>query len=225
MLDSIIHDSESTGKTCPACGVTKPLSEFYAKRNTNAYETYCKPCHTERNKSYNRKPVNVSGEDHEQEVIEVMRSCGIYALPGKASKLYPYLDIIVWGCIRVEVKMAYTQNDNSWIIKFTPVQVDEGINADVIVIVCPAPGNTTYHVLPANHDILYTPDGNLRDSISWTPGASSAHSSYINGTLYQSKDKWGLLEEYRIKFMQQLKSGQYQEDRKNIPNFRQPSLL
>ena len=42
-----------TKKWCQACGYSKPTEEFYMRRHTIGYETYCKKCYNKlSNKRY-----------------------------------------------------------------------------------------------------------------------------------------------------------------------------
>ena len=214
----------SATKTCPKCGKEKTLSEYYKKRS-GAYESYCKPCHRERTSTYEIKPVTVAGEAHEQKAIALLRKKGIYAVPGKASNLYANLDVLAWGCVRIEVKYGY-HDAGGFCWRFTPKQVEQGIQGDIVILIAPFDSGDQYYLLPASNPIFYINGINqLKTGVKWQVGSTRTNTVVTDGMMALHRDNWQLIEQYRQNFVKKLKAGTYQENRKVEPERKQLRLI
>src|SRR5690348_1088427 len=135
--------SNDTTKLCPQCSIIKPVTDFYLTKRQQPTRL-CKVCHHARQKGYKVKPKHQAGHPSEDSTIAEMRRQGIFATSGKASD-YHYVDVVAWGCVRVEVKLAM-KDRNGFTIAFSDDQVKYGIRGDVVVIIIPSEFGDVYYV-------------------------------------------------------------------------------
>lgn len=134
----ILLDDQATmiAKECKRCHVTRPLSEFYLRKNSGHPYSYCKDCtrsvSNEANKKNHDGKVRVSpANPHEKLVMQRLMELGIPVEVGRQSR-----DLRAFGCISIEVKLAmeyYAKNQESFRMNFTPNQISRKM--DIIVLV------------------------------------------------------------------------------------------
>jgi hypothetical protein len=132
----------------------------------------------ERGKAQQRITPDKSRVESENIAIEYLRSKGIYATPGKASK-FSWVDIAAWGAVGIEVKHSkYDELSRKFTFVTTPRQKSQGFAAHLVMLICEYPDRMTYHLFPADHPVFYI-EGRLKTGLvfSLKQSAGSKHSS------------------------------------------------
>src|SRR4051812_27640083 len=106
-----------SSQRCIKCLEVKPVEEFYFQSgSTTKRFKKCKDCIRKeqitcrRSGKVSAPRKMTSGCPEEQIVIEKLNSMGIFAVAGSSSP-YKWADIVVWGCIRIEVKTCVTDSN------------------------------------------------------------------------------------------------------------------
>lgn len=212
-------------KVCRQCHEKKPESEFYIYSSTQKRMPICKVCQLSRTNVKKPAPKEVSGNRHEAIAINHMRVMGIYAAPGKSSE-YRHLDVIAWGCVRIEIKPVLPMFDRTdiWHINFTRRQSKSQLDADVVIVMIPKRDDFEYYVMPAVHSFFRNRKGQILRDILF-----SRH--IVQGsTLYEYRDNWGLIEEVRQSVITRLLNGdtglqEITSPEQTQPEFNQLTLL
>lgn len=211
-------------KQCARCKQEKPLSEFYIRtpynRNSDRpalpgdYISECKTCMRERGKHQRRITPDVSRVESENIAIEYLRSKGVYATPGKASKL-TWVDVAAWGAVGIEVKHAtYDQLLRKFTFVTTPRQQAQGFKAHVVMLICEYPDRMTYHLFPSDHPVFYI-DGRLKTGLvfSLRQSAGSKHSRnrvvMTQSLMDEYENRIDLIWAWVIKTSEALSTGEY----------------
>lgn len=189
-------------KICRNCHERKPEDDFYIYSSSQKRMPICKKCHLIKCNQRKPRPKHISGNDSEFRAIQHMRKLGIYAAPGKSSE-HHFLDVIAWGCVRVEVKPVTRMFDRQdvWRISFSRNQCEKGLVADVIVVMIPAQSDYHYYVLPANHAFFRDTNGKL------IPEMLINRRVLPGSVLHQHRDNWQLIEKIRQEIIDDLKAG------------------
>lgn len=206
-------------KVCRKCGLEKSIDEFYKRSGANGTQSYCIACYNARAATQIRAPKNIAGEQSERDVVSVLLSNGIYATGGKASA-FKYIDVVAWGCVRIEVKSSTLRSNNypddlAYTFGFTANQQKRGIDADLVVLVCLGKTNTqnTYHIFPSNHPVFYK-YGRLKSAVVYSTIKKRPYMRVRGGIamshtlMHQHQDAWHLIEEKRFEISQRLRSGE-----------------
>ncbi len=213
MSDSI------TTQVCRICGEEKPLTEFYVKLNprSKTHWKICKLCWIERSRARHRDVGRnqsagsriFPSTKQEGDVITILHSLGIWATPGKAS-IFPHVDVVAWGCVRIEVKSAALNYKDCFSFRFSARQVREGVKADLIVLMLIRDNNETFHVFPASHPVFYNQNG-LRSSVAYIPRRRPGYQKldyWLTAELLdEQQDAWHLIEQCRLDFANRLQLG------------------
>lgn len=202
-------------KTCSACGDTKPLSDYYIYTSSKKIMPICKVCHRGRNKKYQPVPADSCGVAHQNDLIRILRSMGIYASPGKSSE-YVHADVVAWGCVRIEVKLGASIDKckpHIWRFAFTEKQANGGLVADLIAFMCPngldVGGYTCYLIEPTCPE-LYR-DGKFKPVLTINLGKhrksrQDGRRPLSPELLNSHRDNWQVIEEKRLMI-----AGKYQQ--------------
>ncbi len=211
-------------KSCSICGQDKPLTEFYQRSGTLTPMNWCKVCHQERTHINSRqkesKHKSMAGRVGEQLAISHLLGLGIYAAPGKSSE-FNYVDVVAWGCVRIEVKTSrYTSTGYAW--AFTPEQQRRGIQADLVLLVCTDTVDDidvhTFHLFPVNYPKFRWLNGlhrgQLKTVVMYNPNADDSNRRIHKNSLSpedmtEHKDGWYLIEQFRQQFSDDLRNGRY----------------
>jgi len=157
---------------------------------------HCKPCTSKLNNKYQiKRRITDSGVAHEQELIHKLKSLGYYACSGKKSRSR-WVDVVVFGCIAIEAKLAQSRGKNGNLFIFSDKQAREGVRAEVVVFIIKRDGVTDYYILPASSPVLYDDNGNLKKHVSYTPNSNHGRTSQLMlDTMATAKNNWQLLDE------------------------------
>lgn len=206
-------DSELT-KQCSTCGENKPLPSFY-KHPTGKYgrSHICKECQRVLSRKNKKVDSGKSGVESQQIVMDRLRSLGVYSCPGKDSE-FKYIDVVAWGCVKIEVKTGWSSEDNPHKIQFglkgSITQNHRGLKHSDIVVLCDLTDDEhVFYVFPANHNIFYHPNGKVKTGIVYNRMPTSRHkdsSSPTNEIMTQHVDRWELIEEKRQRYIHAIKS-------------------
>jgi len=199
---------DSTTKQCSKCGETKLLSDFRLRKRKGdpSPYPYCIICQNKEGKNYrvlNRgKNKKASMVESEIRVIAQLKRMGIFATNGKASD-YKRVDVVVWGCIPIEVKTATLDKNGQYVFAFSNNQVERGTQAHFIVLVIlPEDAPASFHVFPSGHPIFYA-NGKLKWRVPYTPGPKGR--SHLSDYLMNKyKDAWHQIEEQRLQISRRL---------------------
>lgn len=200
-------------KTCSVCGADKPLSDYYIWASNKKPMPHCKKCHTTKSNSHAPIPADRCGVAHQNEFIDILRSRGIYASPGKSSE-YAHADVVAWGCVRIEVKHGESidkYSPHTWKFRFTEKQANGGMVADLIALMCPngiGKGYTCYLISPDCPE-LYR-DGKFKPVVTINIGthrkpARDGKGSLTLDLLNAHRENWQVIEQIRTEV-----AGRYQ---------------
>lgn len=194
-------NNDTITKTCRGkCGLVKTLSEFYVHLGyKDGHYSKCKECIKAEQRNRRAPKKQKPGHLSEGEVISLLKAMGVYAAPGKCSE-FNYVDVVAWGCVRIEVKTSTRKTDGTYTFAFTPKQRKNGVRGDLIMLVCKDGDSTTHHLFPSNHSCFYM-NGRLKGGVMFDPVQTrrkSGHGARITAALMkQHQDAWGLIEIYR----------------------------
>lgn len=208
---------DSISKICVVCGQLKPLTEYYRRAGSHLTMSWCKVCHIERGKKQNRVAKHIPAAPAERLVLDKLIKQGIYATSGKLTP-FPYVDIVAWGCVRVEVKSATLRSNHGYAMRyqfaFTAHQQIYGFQADIVILVClnGDKAEDTYHVFPVDFPIFYF-KGVLKSGVGYSPQRKKKERTKIRPSLSKQimddhQDAWHLIEEKRLEISQRLRSGE-----------------
>lgn len=183
-------------KQCAICLEVKSVSDFYMHHASGKHERYCKACKREIQRKYKKYPVNKSGVPHEQDIINLLCSIGIYACSGKRSQ-FRWTDIVAWGCVQIEAKLGLEQRSNTFLFRFTPKQRKEGISGDVVVLMIDNAEQTRYFVLPSNSPVFYKADGSIKVGFSLATESTDIRAKRNQDLILPYEDDWQLIERIR----------------------------
>lgn len=193
-------------KECSKCHVVKPRNEFYTRgKFSNYLSSDCKECAKLKSKNQTKRSRQVSGIASESDVIARFLENGMPALPGKALG-HQWADVVVWGCILVEVKAAHLI-DGAFTYTFSSAQRHERLRGEFIVLVSNYGDHSDYYIFPAKHPLFYNKNGKLKTGISWTPDRAPAgrKAPMTNEERESYHNAWHMIETRRIEIVQQLK--------------------
>lgn len=190
-------------KKCAKCDQDKPLSEFYIMSSNGKPSNLCKGCSKERT-SIRQKQKLAFGCDHERKTIEVMKTNGIYAQHGREVKLMPHVDIVAWGCVPVEVKLAQG-GAGHWAFHFSGLQQRRGILGKLIVLIIPYEPDWSYYVFDVNKSAFYR-NGKLKTGVTYTenPTCRKRGNPLYKSDMDIALNRWELVEVKRQEYIAEL---------------------
>ena len=192
-------------KTCAKCGETKPVAEFYF-RFGKPYSA-CKECVKQKSREYERLNTTATPNNGEATVIDELWRQGIYAANGRAAP-WRYVDVIAWGCVRIEVKTShpyYPKHGISLEFQFGmgSNRRKDFDNCDIVIMLARWEDGDEFYIFPADHPVFRNAKGDLKYGISWRPFANHRKITpwlCSNEVMEAHRDNWGIIEEYRRNF-------------------------
>lgn len=180
-------------------GPALPLSEFYHRNRLGELQNSCKECAKvyRRTRTNRDKAIVETWRPAEQEVINHLRSIGIYATSGVASQ-WNWVDVVAWGCVRIEVKTSNIQ-DGRFQFNLCPKIRANWHKNDLLLFVCRWESAITYHLFPVDFDLFYRDDGSIKDHLTYIPNPKFRHNKPVLTPEIMSayQDNWGLIEDRR----------------------------
>lgn len=141
-------------KICNTCLREYPATTEHFYKRGKYLHNECKSCFREKRKGYRPKPEAV----HEGEILAIKRlmADGIFATSGKSSQWGKFIDVVAWGCIKIEVKHATIDNRGRWQWTFASTINETTQPPDFILLIGQyKDGNLDYHLFPANHPVFF----------------------------------------------------------------------
>ena len=196
-------------KYCRDCDTTKPVSEFYPKYDTKVkgkFLSYCIDCHKERAKI--SRLGGVRTPKHEIKLLMELKKNGVHALSGTDFNIYPFVDIVCWGCVRIEARASRLHSDHRYNFKIG--KVDRKIpHSDLICLICDNGEQSTFHLFELNHPVFFD-NNQYKTGVSYMPDKYAKHRKnklYLGDYLMsQHLDNWDLIEQKRIEISEGLKA-------------------
>jgi hypothetical protein len=202
MREHTPQHSDSQSKKCARCTEVKPLTDFYERTGVykGHYLSECKDCMKARSKTSARLPANEPRAATEILAINALKQQGIPAGPGKAY-LYADVDVVAFGCVRVEVKYAKldrTHHREKYTFHTTPRQGQRGLLADVVMLICDDGDTPTFHLFRPDDEVFFI-KGRLKTGFTFTPGAVVAEKHGNNRVVMTqpmmdtARNRWALV--------------------------------
>lgn len=196
-------------KLCKSCETVKPLTEFYRRGGTDDKRTTsCTECLKKyaagvyargANKGASR---SLPGQPGEALLIETLIANGVYAAPGKSS-VWKYVDVVAWGCIRIEVKQSSASREGRYTFQFP--QNRKHTNVDLVALIPMLPTGPEFFLLEPSHPIFTTRNNQKNLVIQYTPGVRWGKRATVDEMQLQ-RNAWHLIEESRLRWIDKLKT-------------------
>lgn len=201
-------------RQCEQAGVVQPYSAFYVRSGqanpTEAghYTSECRACYKRRSRAVVERRLSATEPRAVSEVMAIsyLHRHGIVALPGKAY-LASDVDVVAWGCVRVEVKYSTLREGYTEGYKFslTPRQKERGLLADVVLLICDDGEVPTFHLFRPEDTVFYFLDGRRKGGLLFVPGRLEQRKHQQNRVsmtqpmMDAAKDKLELIEAARLR--------------------------
>lgn len=197
-------------RTCTHCHVTKPATlEHFYKGATNAdrLTSWCKDCMKARSKSNSK--LNIQSDtkprdDGEALALLLFLNQGIPADLGKNTKGMAWVDLVLWGCIKVEVK--YSQKPIQWQWVMTSTNNPKTVAPDVVLLIGKHVKTQLHHyfILTPNHPVFINSDGSRKKSYGYSYLNRIGKQGFTIDPLLQHENNFALIEQKRLAYSQQL---------------------
>jgi len=202
---------DTVSKVCARCKILLPLSEYYF-RNGKPH-SYCKECIAKTASEHRPLAQQIPKDVSEIAAIDYLKSHGIPSLPGKALN-FSWVDVITFGCIRIEVKSSKLFTDKKynhfkWTVSST--QIERGILADLIMLMCRYDDKTTFHLFRPDCEAFYD-NGKRKTGFSYRIGATipmrhhKGRPIMTAAMMDEAKDRTLLIYEELDKYVKHIKS-------------------
>jgi len=178
-------------KKCIYCKKEKDESEFYLRPNTHYYTAACKSCMKEKSKTPKKQQIQPHGE---VEFIHELHSRGIPALHGKDFRIYPWVDVVAYGIVKIEIKTSPMNNEGYFSWAFTPTQIKKGLNVDVVALIEEYSSHKVYHFIDPKSEIFTNRWGNKKGMLLYPLSQENAHSQLTQHTLNRNIDNWEFID-------------------------------
>lgn len=111
----------------------------------------------------------------ERDACAILRRHMIYAVPGRWSE-WKYTDVVAFGCVTIETKIStlksHAGNDTfHW--RIASKNHDSGMRGQIMMLMCDYGNKVDVALFPADHEVFYTHEGELKKGMSWRPNAKT----------------------------------------------------
>lgn len=209
-MNSLSPDSAKF-KICKKCGPPeKPLSEFYKGAAKDGKDSYCKPCRSLINREQRETSKTRTPDQREEKSTHIGRALlseqGIPCVTGRESGL-PWVDLLAWGCVPVEVKFSTPKenNPNKFVWGFTPRQLINGFSG-IFLFIAMGRDEVRSFVIPC--DVPWLTKANRRPktvAVSVTIGARHFNAKNWD-RLQPYENAYHIIEEQRVRLSEALKA-------------------
>lgn len=218
-------DNDTPKKLCTKCKIEKGIDEFYKHSSAaDGHMNICVECYKQQQKDrrkrpdYHKKSKREAQTETEGQVISRFFREGIFATPGKSSQWH-WIDIVAWGCVKIEVKSSVFTPSAGYQFMFTPKQIKQNFQSDIVCLLCIKDGETSYHLFPSDHQVFFKPSGERKRGIGYNPGYGSTKHykrfglSLSDGLMEFHRDNWALIETVRNRIQMEIKNEVYNADK------------
>jgi hypothetical protein len=195
-------------RICTHCHVSKPATlDYFYKGHTNSdrLTSWCKDCMKARSKAMGTQQRDPKPRDAgEALALSVFLNQGIAAELGKNIEGMKWVDLVLWGCIKVEVK--YSQKPNYWQWTMTSTNNPKTLFPDAMLLIGKHGKTQKHHyflVLP-NHPMFINEDGSRKKSLSYSYHNHIGKKGFSIDPLLQHESNFDLIEKLRLNHSQQL---------------------
>jgi hypothetical protein len=195
-------------RTCTHCHVSKPatLEHFYkGHTNSDRLTSWCKDCMRALSKvSSNQQRDPKPRDKGEALALTAFLNQGIHADLGKNIAGMQWVDIVLWGCIKVEVKYSQKAHYWQWIMNSTNNPKTHFPDAVILIGKHEKTQRCHHFIILPNHPMFINEDGSRKRSISYSYLNRMSKSSFTIDPLLQHENNYGLIEKLRLAHSQQL---------------------
>lgn len=196
-------------RICTHCHIEKPatLEYFYSHpHNSIGLESWCKDCKKARSKA---TPYKVSSDPKPRDkgealALSVFLNAGIPALLGKNVEGMKWVDVVLWGCLKVEVK--YSQKPVNWQWVMNSTNNPKTAFPDVVLLIGKHAKTQLHHyfLLAPNHPMFINEDGSRKRSVGYSYLNRIGKKGFAIDPLLQHENNFALIEQKRLAYSQQL---------------------
>lgn len=157
-------------KVCQTCNQELPDSptHFY-KRGDGALNKTCKTCYKAQ-RANNKKPPKTAVHTGEVLAIEKLLQNAIFATSGKSTSYGKWIDVVAWGCVKIEVKYSTITTNGLWQFTFTSTRNQNTQHPDLIMLIGEREtGERHYYLFPENHPVFFNEHGKRKKGIGYNP--------------------------------------------------------
>lgn len=197
-------------RTCTKCKAEKPatLDYFYkGGGRADGLTSWCKDCmgYLSKSRPYIPRNERIPNEG-ESQAVSWLRSHGIPANGGKNIQAVSWLDVLAWGCVRIEVKFSKTNKQGLWSWMMYSVnnkKADEMPHLILFIGKDIRLEKYRFFLFQSDHDELFNPrTGERKVNVTYNYRSDNA----VNHDIFLAhEDKTALIEEYRLKISEALK--------------------
>lgn len=187
-------------KQCRICNGNFPAtSEFFYQhpQSKDKLHSQCKTCTKARAGTYDNIP---KGRPNEVLLVNYLLRRGVFADVGAKFKGYKLADVVAWGCVTIEMKYSWSDEERHK-FQFTPRQQRlNGAGVDVICLATEGMGEIEYHFFDAKDPFFYK-GGKLKAGISYAPHANRRFSTkevLMPDMMDKALDNLSIIECYRL---------------------------
>jgi hypothetical protein len=197
-------------RTCTHCKTSKPatLEYFYShQHNADGLESWCKDCKKALSKKQSK--ANMGSDTKPRDAGEALAlsyflNQGIPSELGKNISGMSWVDLVLWGCVKVEVK--YSQKPNYWQWTMYSTNNPKTVFPDAIMLIGKH-GKTQrnhYFIISPNHPFFIKEDNTRKVSLSYSYLNRIGKQGFAIDPLLQHENNYGLIEKLRLAHSQQL---------------------
>ncbi len=152
---------------CNTCNTPYPATlEHFYKRGDGALNKMCKSCYQAKRKG--RKTPKEAVHKGEVLAIEMLLRNAIFATSGKSTSYGKFIDVVAWGCVKIEVKHSVENIDGYWKFTFQSTHNQNTQSPDLIMLIGERyTGERRYYLFPANHPVFFNEHGKRKMGIGY----------------------------------------------------------
>jgi hypothetical protein len=188
-------------KFCIRCEINKPIAEFYRKHTTrDGLSPYCRVCQLaalEKSKQASRERKERSNiRPYEQLAIDKLNNEGVHATSGAYHKGMAWVDIVVFGCIKIETRACIPANGAyKWHIGASHSRQIRLHNNHFLLLVA-LEDQPRFFVFSPIHPVFYS-RGKLKTGIVYNPDVNQrkVRNSLTSEMMQYHEDKWDWINE------------------------------
>jgi hypothetical protein len=183
--------------------------EHFYKRGDGALNKMCKTCYRAKRKGRKSLPKTAI---HKGEILAIDMLCrnGIFATSGKSTSNGKWIDVMAWGCVKIEVKYSAENTDGCWGFGFTSTRNKNTQHPHLIMLIGERyTGERRYYLFPENHPVFFNEFGERKKGIGYKIDAIRRSDNLPQVTLTEDllkshRNAWHLIEMQRQRVIMEL---------------------